>query len=306
MKIPDYQTLMKPALMATADGADHTLRSLIEAMATTFALSPEDAAALLPSGRQTIIANRVGWAITHLHKCLLLERTARATYRITDRGREVLAENPERVDLRYLSRFPELAKFLNSSSESSGVDASSAVAAATATTTTPDERIDAALREIEDALRQTIIERIMSASPVFFERLVLDLLVAMGYGEPEGSRHLGAPGDGGVDGVINLDRLGLDKVYVQAKRYAEGNRVSRPDIQSFFGALEMYGTTRGVFVTTSSFSTEARNFASGVKSKNIVLIDGEQLAGLLIAHNVAVRSDRQIVVKKLDEDYFED
>ena len=307
MPIPDFQTLMKPVLAATADGADHGTRGLIERMSDLFALTPEERTVLLPSGRQEVMANRVHWAIAYLSKCLLIERPARATYRITDRGRSVLAEDPNRIDLRYLARFPELERFRSGGASEVAGGPTDAVGedAATAPAATPDERIDAALREIDAALRESLLARVRDATPVFFERMVVDLLVAMGYGEPEDGKHLGKPGDGGVDGVINLDKLGLDKVYIQAKRYAAGNTIGRPDIQSFFGALEMYGTTRGVFVTTSAFSAEARAFADSVKSKNIVLIDGEQLATFLIQHDVAVRADRTITLKRLDEDYFE-
>lgn len=303
MPIPDFQTLMKPVLTVTADGGDHTTRALIQRMADLFALSPEERAAMLPSGRQQVMANRVHWAIAYLSKCLLLERPARATYRITDRGREVLSDDPARIDLKYLARFSELERFRAGGSgapdEVKENPSTSPLAA------TPDERIESALSEIQEALREALLSRILASSPEFFERLVLDLLRAMGYGNPEGGQHLGGPADGGVDGVINLDRLGLEKVYIQAKRYDPANRIGRPAIQAFAGALDSHGTTRGVFVTTSSFSAEALACAAAIMTKRIVLIDGEHLARLLIEHDVAVRKDRDVVVKRLDEDYFE-
>lgn len=303
--VPIIDEIMLPLLKAAADGP-LTNKLATERVSEMLGLTPDQRAALMPRG-STYISDRVSWSRTYLGQAGLLRTVERGVFEITDRGREVLASKPERIDSAFLKRFPEFVDFWYRSRKEGAANAPGRPVDSDVPSSelTPTDQIERALQEIDAALREALLARIRTASPVFFERLVVDLLVAMGYGEPEDGKHLGKPGDGGVDGVINLDKLGLDKVYIQAKRYAAGNTIGRPDIQSFFGALEMYGTTRGVFVTTSAFSAEARAFADSVKSKNIVLIDGEQLATLLIQHDVAVRADRAITLKRLDEDYFE-
>ena len=299
MPIPDFQSLMLPVLEVAADGQDHAGSALIAAMADRFGLTEAERAELLPSGRQQTIANRVHWAITYLAKCGLLERPRRGFARITARGREVLAERPARVDLKYLARFPELERFRAGEGERTPAP----VIEPAATTATPDERLRQAHQEIEATLRADLLARVLAQPPAFFEAVVVDLLVAMGYGGSHGrSARLGGAGDGGVDGVIDQDALGLDRVYVQAKRYTD-KPVTPADIRNFFGSLDAMKAAKGVFITTSSFTRDARDQAEKL-TKRIVLIDGEQLAARMLQFGVGVRIEERVEIKKIDEDYF--
>ena len=248
-----------------------------------------------------MIANRVHWAITYLAKCGLLERPRRGYARITQRGREVLAEKPPRIDLRYLSKFPELERFRARAGEAASVD--SAADQQPPSSATPDERLRQAHREIEAALRADLLARVLQQKPIFFESLVVDLLVAMGFGGTYGrSARLGGAGDGGVDGVIDQDALGLDRVYVQAKRYAD-KPITPADVRNFFGSLDAMKASKGVFLTTSTFTKDAREQADKL-TKRIVLIDGELLAALMVQFGVGVRIEERVEIKKIDEDYF--
>lgn len=299
MPIPDFQSLMLPVFEAAADGQDHDGSSLIAAMADRFGLTEAERAELLPPGRQPTIANRVHWAITYLAKCGLLERPRRGFARITARGREVLAERPGRVDLKYLARFPELERFR----AGEGERAPAPVIEPAATTATPDERLRQAHQEIEATLRADLLARVLTQPPAFFEAVVVDLLVGMSYGGSHGrSARLGGAGDGGVDGVIDQDALGLDRVYVQAKRYTD-KPVTPADIRNFFGSLDAMKAAKGVFITTSSFTRDARDQAEKL-TKRIVLIDGEQLAARMLQFGVGVRIEERVEIKKIDEDYF--
>jgi restriction system protein len=257
-----------------------------------------------------MLASRVGWARTYLIQAELLRATKRGVFEITDLGRKVLAEKPASIDQKFLRRFPPFLDFIARSRKSQAGDVAETPIEDNASEwdQTPTDRIEGALREINGALRETLLERILAASPAFFERLVIQLLVKMGYGgsREEAAQHLGGTGDGGVDGVIKLDPLGLDRVFIQAKRYDPKSKIGRPDIQSFAGALDTQGTTRGVFVTTSAFTADAVACAAGIRTKQIVLIDGDQLADLLIKHDVAVREKQRVLIKDVDEDFFEE
>ena len=264
----------------------------------------DELAQRLPSGRAKTWMNRVGWATTYLLQCGLLERPERSVYRITDRGLKVLAENPERIDLKVLSQFPELAEYRRSKGGTSDLPKLGTEAAPTSDEVqTPEERVDDAYRELRAALAVEVLERIAEQSPEFFEQLVLDVLTAIGYGGTrEGAaQRLGKSGDGGVDGVIREDRLGLDQIYVQAKRWKDS--VGRPEIQKFFGALHGQRATKGVFIATSWFSKDAIEYAESVVPR-VILVDGKELAELMIDHDVGVSVARTYRLKRLDLDYF--
>jgi len=300
MPVPDYQTLMRPLLEVLADGADHNTDSIRAGLAHRFGLSDTDLEELIPSGRDTLFRNRVGWATTYLTRTGLIEKPRRAVYRISDRGRQVMADNPERVDLRVLAQFPEYHVFRptkptgRSEAESVGTASDHG---------TPEELIDGAYRELRAALAAELLDRVMEQSPQFFEHLVLDVLHAMGYGggSDDATERLGQSGDEGVDGVIREDRLGLDLIYVQAKRWQ--GVVGRPEIQKFFGALHGKRASKGVFITTSTFTRDASDYADGV-SPRVILIDGRRLAQLMIEHSVGVTVTHEYRVKRLDLDYF--
>jgi len=268
-------------------------------MADEFGLSESERDERLPSGRQAVIANRTHWAVTQLTKTGLLKRTRRAHYRITDRGRATLAENLPRIDLKYLERFPELAQFRDARSAKVPDTMGSSAE------TTPDEVMRAAFEQIDAALRLGLLQRILAERPAFFEKLVVDLLVAMGFGRglSDPGRVVGKPGDGGIDGVIDQDGLGLDRVSIQAKRYATDNAVGPSAIHEFFGSLAGARATKGVFITTSAFTKAARAAADKMPTR-IVLIDGDQLATLLVRHDVGVRIEQTFHIKKIDEDFF--
>jgi restriction system protein len=301
--VPDYQSLMLPVLRAAAAG-EQRIGTVVQSLGEELGLSEAARAALLASGRQTIFANRVHWAKTYLAKAGLVEATRRGHFRLTQRGANVLAANPERIDNRFLSRFEEFRQFSDRSAQPT--DDEFVPEPADAAEQTPDEIMRAAHRRIEAALAEELLDRVRAAPPDFFERLIVNLLLAMGYGgsAADAGRALGRSGDDGVDGVIDQDALGLDRVYIQAKRYAAGNSVGPGAIRDFFGSLDRHKAAKGLFVTTSGFTSSARETADYL-SKRIVLIDGEQLTRLMIRHNVGCRIEEVLHVKKVDEDFFE-
>ena len=298
--IPDFQTLMLPVLVAGKDG-EVSVTTVVSDLASQFSLTDEQRATLLPSGRQTTFSNRVHWAKTFLVKAGLLEATKRAHFRITKRGVDVLGEAPKRIDNKFLSQWPEFVAF-----RSAKVNEDKQTAVESSSELTPDETMRQAYNEINQSLAQELIERILNSTPAFFEVLTVKLLVAMGYGGSiaEAGKALGRSGDGGVDGVIDEDELGLDRIYVQAKRYKADLAIGPGSIRDFFGALDQFKATKGIFVTTSYFSTSAALTAAGL-SKRIVLIDGNRLAKLMIQHDVGCRVVEQMAVKRIDEDFFE-
>jgi restriction system protein len=309
MAIPDYETLMLPLLKIAGDGQEHRISDAVNQLGRDFKLTQEERQQLLPSGKQTTFANRVHWAKTYLAQAGLLEATKRAHFRITERGRKVLAENPLRIDNEYLSQFAEFTQF-RERSRVAGKPKSSQAAEIPVTpvqTQTPDELLRSTVKQIETVLGKDLLDRILVAPPPFFESLIVKLLLAMGYGgsQENSGRIVGQSGDGGIDGVIDQDALGLDRVYVQAKRYAIESAVSEPEIRAFSGSLGAAKANKGVFVTTSYFTQPARSFAERHPFR-IVLIDGEQLTALMIRHNVGVRIDETLYLKKVDEDFFLD
>lgn len=305
MPIPDFQTLMLPVLQAAA--SEVRISDLVARLSDEFQLTDEEKSQLLPSGHQRTLANRTGWAKTYLTKAGLIKTTRRGYFEATDRGREILGRNPQpqRIDIAFLSQYPEFEEFRRAGrdDEQSGPEPITEIVGATKET--PDELLRATYVEIEKTLRAELLERILQASPAFFEETIITLLVSMGYGgSREGAgRAIGRSGDNGLDGVIDQDPLGLDRVYVQAKRYKPDNGVSEPDIRGFAGSLEGAKATKGVFVTTSYFTSQARAFVDKT-ARRIVLVDGQQLAQLMIRHDVGVRIEDTLYIKKIDEDFF--
>ncbi|HEV8076520.1 MAG TPA: restriction endonuclease [Candidatus Acidoferrum sp.] len=309
MTIPDYQTLMLPVLKVAGDGQEHRISDVVNQLARDFGLTEEEQQQILPSGRQATFANRVGWAKTYLVQAGLLEATKRAHFKITDRGKKSLADGPPRIDVEYLSQFAEFVQF-KERGRLPGTEASTNVGETPSVplqSETPDELLRSTVKQIETALKKELLDRILAAPPAFFEGLIVALLLAMGYGgsREQAGKIVGRSGDGGIDGVIDQDALGLDRVYVQAKRYVAANAVSEPEIRAFSGSLGAAKANKGVFVTTSYFTQPAQNFAERHPFK-IVLIDGERLAALMIRHNVGVRIDETLYLKKMDEDFFVD
>jgi restriction system protein len=301
--IPDYQTLMLPLLRFASDDADHLTREAVEVLARQFSLTQDERSQLLASGQQPIFNNRIGWANSYLKKARLLESPRRGSLRITARGKEVLSDNPARVDVKYLEKFPEFVEFRDTSRLGKHIEPSASMT--TITEQTPEESLDAASQSIRSSLAQDLLTRILSCSPEFFERLVVELLVKMGYGgsRQDAGQRIGKSGDGGIDGIIKEDRLGLDLIYIQAKRW-QGN-VGRPEIQKFVGALQGQRARKGVFITTSTYTAEATDYASRIDTK-VVLVDGPQLASLMIDFDVGVAIAATYMVKRIDSDYFEE
>jgi restriction system protein len=304
MAIPDFQTLMLPVLQLASTG-ERRIGDVVDHLATAFSLTDAERAQLLPSGRQATFANRVHWAKAYLAKAGLVELTRRAHFKITDAGRAVLQHPPDRIDIRFLGRFPAFQTFRAASEPD--VQGPLPVSAADQSLT-PDEMMRAAHRQLEAALATDLLDRIRTGSPGFFEKLVVRLLLSMGYGGGSATdldrALVGGSGDGGIDGVIDQDILGLDRIYVQAKRYAEGNVVGSGAIRDFYGSLDMRKASKGVFVTASAFSAQATETADRL-GKRIVLIDGAQLARLMIRHDVGCRVEETLSVKRIDEEFFE-
>jgi restriction system protein len=311
--IPDYETLMLPVLKMAARG-EVAIRDCISRIADEIGLSEAEWNELLPSGKQTTFANRVHWARTYLAQAGLLEATRRGHVTITDRGRDILAQNPERVDNQLLLAFPEFQEFKRrrkpDGSEGPQDEAKPSLESTSApviSRATPEELIDSAYQEITGELRSTLLNRITAASPAFFEKLVLDLLIAMGYGgsKADAGQRVGRTGDGGIDGIINEDPLGLDIVYLQAKRYAPGNTIGVGQVREFAGSLVERGATKGVFVTTSSFASAAKAYVERIPQR-LILIDGAELTKLMVRFGVGVRVERTIEFKRVDLGYFDE
>lgn len=297
MAIPDYQTIMLPLLQHASDSKIHTLSDATDTLADQFELTLEERKELLPSGAQETFKNRVGWARTYMVKALLLESVKRGSFRITKRGLELLAQKPKKIGVAVLSQYSEFRKFRQKRKPKNKKEE------APERIDTPQEQLENAYQQLRNQLALELMETIKQCSPSFFERLVVDLIVSMGYGgsRKEAGEAIGAAGDGGIDGIIKEDKLGLDTIYIQAKRWQ--GVVGRPEIQKFAGALQGVKARKGIFITASSFTTGAVEYAKGIET-NIILIDGDMLTGLMIDHNVGASSVSVYDVKRLDSDYF--
>ena len=299
MAIPDYQTIMLPLLRFAKDEKEHSLREAVDALAEEFQLTEEERKTLLPSGQQEVLNNRVAWARTYLKKAELLHSTRRGYFQITQRGSEVLDQDPSKIDVHFLLQFEEFKQFraLRHKKSDSGKDEKDD------SEVTPEEALETAYERLRDDLTSELIQQIKTVPPSLFEKIVIELLLKMGYGgsRQDAGKAIGRSGDEGIDGIIKEDRLGLDIIYVQAKRWE--NTVSRPEIQKFAGALQGQRAKKGIFITTSSFSKEAHDYTAHIDTK-IVLIDGERLAQLMIDHNLGVTPVATYDVKRLDSDYF--
>lgn len=301
MTIPDYQSLMLPLLTLSADGEEHSVSDSREKIAVSLGLTEEERAELLPSGRQPVFDNRLAWAKTYLQQAGLLNSPRRAYFHITDRGRQLLSEKPSCINIKMLDRFPGFVEFRSSNKKTEqNTEVSKSCNSETAT---PEEILEAAHQQIRGDLASELLKRVKAESPSFFERLVVELLVQMGYGgsRKEAGKALGKSGDEGIDGIINEDRLGLDTIYLQAKRW-EGT-VGRPEIQKFVGALQGKRARKGVFITTSGYSNEARDYVATIDPK-VVLIDGPELVELMIDFGLGVSTSATYEIKRVDSDYF--
>ncbi len=296
---------MLPVLACSSTG-EKRIGTVVEKLADDLGLTLEERSELLPSGRQAIFSNRVHWAKSYLSKAGLIEVTRRGHFQITERGRTILNSQPSHIDNKTLMQFEEFRQFRERSSEIPHPPNLLSPPVLEEQRQTPDESMRSAWKQIETVLAQDLLDRICAAPPDFFERLIVNLLLSMGYGGStnDAGRTLGRSGDDGVDGVIDQDALGLDWVYIQAKRYSLGNSIGSGAIRDFFGSLDRHKAAKGLFVTTSSFSSSAREIA-GYLSKRIVLIDGVQLAKLMIRHNVGCRIEDTLYIRKVDEEFFE-
>lgn len=307
MAVPDYETLMRPTLMALADGQPKTRGQLREAVAPVAGVQGEDLELMLPSGRATVFGSRVGWALTYMSQAGLISRPKRGVYVITDRGRLVLDAHQERIDNTVLAQFPEFLEFKSRRNEKGEpIDIREDTPSGTVAALSPTEAIDRLITDADEAVAAELLDRVLAQSPAFLERLSLQLLQAMGYGGKEALlTHTGKPGDAGLDGIIRQDALGLDLVGVQAKRYDRDTAVQRPEMQAFVGALQGAQTSRGVFVTTGRFTSGARLFAEQVAIR-LVLIDGTELTRLMVRYGVGVATKETYQLKSVDDDFFED
>jgi len=300
MPVPDFQSFFLPVLRLMADGREYPMAELREKVAAELQLTPEDLSQKLPSGTQTVFANRVAWAAVYLHRAGTLERTKRGVFRITGRGHELIAQNTSKITTATLSQFPEFVTFHKSGPTNESNDDQPTK---NAKSETPEEQLAAAYKLLRESLANDVLESVKKSTPTFFEELVVDLLVAMGYGGSveDAGKAVGMSGDGGIDGIIKEDKLGLDVVYVQAKRW--NAVVGRPVVQAFAGSLEGVRARKGVLITTSHFSQDALDYV-GMIEKKIVLIDGKRLADLMIEHDVGVNVAHTYKVKRLDSEYF--
>ena len=302
MAIPDFQSVMLPLLNFSADQQEHSLQDTVEALAVIFGLTSEEREELLPSGKQARFDNRVAWARSYFKQAGLVENTRRGFFKISQRGLDLLKTTPKKINIKLLEQYPEFIEFRNVRRDINEVQP---IIIDEPEKQTPEEQLENAYKILSDGLASEIIQSVKSCSPTFFERLVVELLLAMGYGGTRvgAGRAIGQSGDGGIDGIIDEDRLGLDAIYIQAKRW-EGV-VGRPEIQKFVGALQGQRAHKGVFITTSDFTKEAQEYVKNISNK-VVLINGFALARLMIENNVGVSVAATYQVKKIDSDYFID
>lgn len=299
MAIPDFQTMMLPILLTFRNGGPVKTTQLYSTVADHFNLTEEERTELLPSGRQQRFKNRVAWSLAHLNRAGLLERVGSGIYKLTAVGEKVVTSAPAKIDMHFLDQFPGHLEFRRPRAP----EPENREPEGDATTQTPSEILEKAYQTLRKSLAAELLEKVRQGSPSFFERLVVELLLKMGYG---GSRRdagsaIGRAGDGGIDGIIKEDKLGLDVIYIQAKRWAA--TIGRPDVQAFAGSLEGHRARKGVFITTSQFSPDAKDYVSRIEKK-IVLIDGQQLSDMMIDHDVGVTTEDMYVVKRIDSDYF--
>ncbi len=307
MAVPDYQSIMLPLLrFAEERNAEISTDEAVEVLATRLGLTDDDMKEMLPSGLQRTFVNRVGWAATYMKKAGLLEPTRRGYYQITSRGQQLLKKNPKNIDVKLLKQYPEFIEFQQLRGTRTGIKKDAAKDSSDTGTATPSEALEDAYENLRDELVDELLAKLKKTTPAFFERIVIELLVKMGYGgsRADAGKAIGKTGDGGIDGIIKEDKLGLDVVYIQAKRW-DNNSVGRPDVMQFAGALQAQKATKGIFITTSRFTEDARSYVSQIGSK-VVLIDGEQLSHLMIEHDVGVSMVSLYPVKKIDMDYFDE
>jgi len=295
--VPDFQSIMLPLLKFASDKNEHSIREAIESLAQQFGLSEEDRKELLPSGMQSVFDNRVGWSRTYLKKAGLLESKKRGHFNITPEGVNVLDQNPPKINIGFLMQFPGYVEFRT------GGTKDPVKSKTPKEDFSPEETLEYSYQKLRDNIAQELINNVKSCSPEFFEKLVIDLLLNMGYGgsRKDAGEAIGKSGDGGIDGIIKEDKLGLDTIYIQAKRWE--NTVSRPEIQKFAGALQGQQAKKGVFITTSNFTKSANEYASIIDSK-LVLIDGKQLSQLMIDYDIGVSKIKSYDLKRIDTDYF--
>lgn len=301
--IPNYQSIMLPLLQFVCDKREYNFREQVEGVARAFKLTEEDRNQKLASGSQSIFDNRVGWARVYLKKAGLMEAPRRGYMKITDRGLSLLEKNPSEINVKLLKQYPEFIDFITPKKGTEEETLNEAIE----TDETPEELLELAYQKIRKSLAQDLINKVMQLPPVFFEKLVVELLVKMGYGGSlqDAGKAIGKSGDEGIDGTIKEDKLGLDIIYIQAKRWQIGNVIGRPEIHKFIGALAGQGAKKGIFITTSSFTREAMEYQPKNETK-IVLIDGEQLSQLMIDYDLGVSVTNKYEVKKIDHDYFGD
>jgi restriction system protein len=307
MAVPDYQSLMLPLLRFTADKKEETSTSeAVKALAKKLQLTNDDLEEMLPSGLQSAFFNRVGWASTYMKKAGLLDTTRRGYYRITERGQELLKKQPKAINVKLLREYPEFIEFQQLKGTRSSNKAIESKEMSDFLIATPSEALENAYENLRNELAIELLNRLKKSSPSFFEHIVIETLVKMGYGgsRTDAGKAIGKSGDGGIDGIIKEDRLGLDVVYIQAKRW-DNNPVGRPDVMQFVGALQAQKANKGIFITTSRFTDDAKSYVSQIGSK-IVLIDGEQLTNLMIENDIGVSTVSLYPVKKIDADYFDE
>ena len=302
MAIPTFQAVMRPLLELAAAGNELRTSEAVGVLADQFHLTKDEREELLPSGRQRRFNNRVAWATAYFRATGLFVSPGRGRYTITERGRQAIASG-QQIDLKYLSQFPEFAAFRTGTAVVGESDKHPLVEASTAT---PDEILEWTYQGLRKQLATDLLQKVHTVDTAFFEKLVVDLLIAMGYGgsRKEAGKAIGQSGDEGIDGIINEDKLGLDVVYIQAKRWASGNTVGRREVQMFVGSLVGKQASKGVFITTSTFTADARSYVQKISQK-VILIEGEELAQLMIDHGVGVADVNHYVTKRVDQDYFE-
>jgi restriction system protein len=304
MAIPDFQSIMLPLLQFCGDSSEHTNREAIDHLAGVFQLSEEEQKELLPSGRQAIFHNRVAWARAYMKMAILLENSQRGIFRITQRGQDVLQNPPQKIDIRFLMQFQEFAERRKAEQKKLKEKKTESISSEESESSiTPEEQIEEAYENLRENLTSEILSQLKDSSPTFFEKIVVEVLVKMGYGgsRKDAGEAIGKSGDEGIDGTIKEDRLGLDIIYIQAKKWE--NTVTRPEIQKFAGALQGKRAKKGIFITTSAFSQGCEEYVATIDSK-IILIDGQRLAQLMIDFNVGVSTEAIYELKKVDSDYF--